>query len=205
MKLAISRFLMTVWMPMIFLAIVCLFLYGVALKYWLLVLPFLLVLAFMTTLAEIHDGGETVHVQRWWGSIALAKEDVAERTPFFLEGIGVLKLRRFVFPWGRIYFVDDWSDVGEPRAGAEKKQQVVKPSIFTALASFVLAVSGFLAARAISSNVLDFSIKTPAMRIEALTVAGVLCIIFTTARKRNPSFANVALFMATLITGFVHW
>jgi hypothetical protein len=41
---------------------------------------------------------------------------------------------------------------------------------------------------------------------EALTVAIALCLLFAIARRRRrASFANVALFVATLIVGLVHW
>jgi hypothetical protein len=119
----ISPFLMTVWMPIILTTILCLFFYGSAPEYWLIALPLLLVVTFMTTLAEIHDEGHTVRVKRWWGSIEVAKQDVAKISPLLLDGIGVLKLRRFVFPWGRIYFVADWSNSGSEGRSWRKQRK----------------------------------------------------------------------------------
>ena len=58
----------------------------------------MLVVFFMTTLAEIQDQGHRVHVKTLWRSIDVPKEDVAGIAPSIVEGVGVLRLRRFVFP-----------------------------------------------------------------------------------------------------------
>jgi hypothetical protein len=39
----------------------------------------------------------------------------------------------------------------------------------------------------------------------AFTLAGLLCVVFALARTRKPSFANVVLFAATGIVGFIRW
>ncbi len=206
MKLEISRFLMTVWMPGILTAIVCMFFYDAAPRYWLLALPLLLVLAFMTTLAEIHDRGGTLNVKRWWGSIEVAKQDVVESSPSFLDGISRLKLRRFVLPWGKIYFVPEWSKLRETAqietSGADSGAKGAKA--LAALASFALAFSGFVAATAIRSRELDFRMRTSAARIEALVCVAVLGTLFLVTRKKSPSFANVVLFVATFIAGLAY-
>jgi hypothetical protein len=199
---------MTLAMPIMLAAIVCLFFYGTAPQYWLLALPFLLVLAFMTTLAEIHDDGEKVHVKRWWNSRHVAKHDVTAIGPSFLDGIRVLQLRHYVFPWGRVYFVAEWSNLenGSVGVGEESASRETEPPSFirTALESLLVAVSGFVAARAISLDVQDFRIETSAARVGALIIAATLCVLFAVVRTKKPSFANVVLFVATWIAGLVH-
>src|SRR5205085_1759848 len=100
MKQTISPFVMTIWMPAL-LSIGCsLFLYGTAPIYWLLFLPMWLVIAFMSTLAAVRDDGQSIHIRRWWKSTVVLKQDIARIGPAFLDGVGVVYLRRFAFPWG---------------------------------------------------------------------------------------------------------
>lgn len=174
-------------------------------EYWLTALPLLLIAVFMSTLAEIKDQGHRVHVKRVWRSIEVPKEDVAGFAPSLLEGVGVMRLRRFVFPWGRIYYVTDWSKFGVVSSAAEKGSTgvAVKPhsSAHAVLESLVVASSGFLAARALRAGVHDSRLETFAMRIGAMTLAGALFVVFAVARTRGPSFANIVLFVATFIGG----
>jgi hypothetical protein len=209
MKFTIPPILIRVWMPVLFLAMMCLFFQGMAPEYWLISLPLLLLLSFMNTLADVHDVGNTVRIKRWWTSIDVPKGDIAQIRPSFLDGIGVLQLRRFVFPWGRIYFVADWSNVGtvDTESGKTRTSDGTKPHRFVRniLASLALAVSGFISARAISANVHEFTTETLAARIAALIIAGTLFVLFAATWTRWPSFANVVLFVATWIGGLVHW
>jgi hypothetical protein len=163
----------------------------------------------MATLAEIQDQGHRIHVRRLWHSIDVPKEDVAGIAQSFVEGVGLMRLRRFVFPWGRIYFVSDWSKFGvvSPRPEEPRIDHEARPysSVRTIVESLVVAISGFLAARAMRAGVDDFRLETSAMRIGAFTLAGALCVVFAIARTRRPSFANVVLFVATFIGGFSLW
>lgn len=207
MKPTISRFVMTVEMPILFAIGVYLFFQDAAPISWLPALPLLLVVTFMSTLAEIHDEGQTILVKRWWSSLRVIKTEIAIVGPSFLEGIRVLQLRRFVFPWGRIYFVAEWSSLGTLSAGAGEEITSRKDEPYSlipaTLASFLAGISGFIAARTISSDVQDFRIETFTPRVAAVAIAGALCVVFAIIRTRRPSFANVVLFLATWIAGLV--
>ena len=196
-------------MPLLFLTMMCLFLHGMAPGYWLVALPVLLLLGFMNTLADVHDAGHMLCIKRWWNSVDVPKRDVTRIAPSFLNGIGVLQLRRFVFPWGRIYFVSDWSNVGTIDARSEgtalKRSSDVHSFVRNVLPSLAFAVSGFISARAISVNDSVFRIESPFARIIAFTIAVPLCAVFALTRTRKSSFANGVLFMATWIVGLVRW
>jgi hypothetical protein len=104
-------------MPALLTAWVCALFYGMPPLYWLLALPLLLTATFMSTLAEIRDEGRRIRVKRLWSSMDVPKADVVGTARSALEGIGALQLKRFVFPWGKIYFVSAWSKLGvaQPR------------------------------------------------------------------------------------------
>ena len=165
----------------------------------------------MTTLAEVHDEGESLRVKRWWHTIHVAKLDVARIGPFFVGGISVMDFRRSVFPWGRIYFVDDWSKLGTLAAGHEKGAGTggTKPSarreLRATLESLAVAVFGFITGRGTGAIIHNLRIETSATRIEALTLAAALCVAFGIAQKRKPGSAGLALYVATWIAGLVHW
>lgn len=204
MKLTISRPVLTAWMPLMLSGIVLLFLNGLRPVYWLLASPLLVVLIFMITLAEVDRGHEALHVKRWWCSIEVRQRDVAEVAPSFLEGVSVLKLHNLAFPWGRrIYFVPEWSNLA-PKEGVvsgTKTQSFIQSIVESA----ALAVSGFVAAWALSFKVVDFRIEASAAKVVALSLAGVLGLAFVTARKKKPTLANVSLYIATFIAGLVRW
>jgi hypothetical protein len=208
MKLAASPFVVRVWMPMMLILGVCLFFRGAAPEYWLVALPLVLVAVFMSTLAEIQNEGRQIQVRTLWHSTEIPKEDVASIAQSSLEGIGVLRLRRFVLPWGRIYFVSDWSKLGVS-LGHEKECTDAEPRPYSSarvsFESLAVAISGFLAARAMRTGAHDFGLETPAMRIGMFAIAGILCVVFAIARTRRPSFANVTLFVATFMVGLAHW
>jgi hypothetical protein len=209
MKLSASPFIVRVWMPILFLVGVYLFFHGTAPEYWLLALPLVLIVLFMATLAEIHDQGHRIHVRRLWHSIDVPREDVAGIAQSLLEGVGVLRLRRFVLPWGRIYFVSDWSKFGVVSGGreGEETESEAKPHSFTraVIEILVVAISGLLAGRAIRSSVHGVIVETLALRVGWVIFALTLCVVFAIARRSWPSFANVVLFVATFIVGIALW
>ncbi len=210
MKLSASPFVVRIWMPMLFLVGVYLFFQGTAPEYWLLAFPLVLIVLFMATLAEIHDQGHRIHVRRLWHSIEVPSEEVAGIAQSFLEGVGVLRLRRFVLPWGRIYFVSDWSKLGvrlEPEHEKGRTDAERRPYSWArvTLESLVVAISGFLAARAMRTSIHDVRLEKSAIRIGMLALAGMLCVVFAMTRTRRPSFANVTLFVATFIVGLARW
>lgn len=209
MKLSASPFVVRVWMPILFLVGVYLFFHGMAPKYWLLALPLVLIVLFMATLAEIHDQGHRIHVRRLWHSIDVPREDVAGIAQSLLEGVGVLRLRRFVLPWGRIYFVSDWSKFGVVSTGREGEgtEGEAKPHSFTraVLETLAVAISGLLASRAIQSSVHHLIVETLALRVGCVIFALTLCVVFAVTRRRWPSFGNIVLFLATVIVGIAIW
>jgi hypothetical protein len=97
-----------------------LFLEHAAMIYWLLAVPVVLLATFITTLAAVHNGDGQVFVKRWWASPKrILRKDVVSTAESVLEGIGQLRLRRFVPPWGRIYFLREWSVPSKEREIAE--------------------------------------------------------------------------------------
>jgi|SRR5215510_15004565 len=205
MKLVASPCVIRVWMPLGLVAGISLFLDGMAPEYWVLGLPVLLVAIFTSTLADVSDRGHRILVRTVWRSLDIPKNSVVKTAPSFLKGIGVLKLRSYVFPWGRVYFVADWSKFGaaspeEPGVGNQSK-----PSLWLAwLASLAMGVSGFLMGFGVRSNTRGFRVE-PTMRLWAFILVGLLAVVFAFVRTRKPSFANVVLFAATGIIGFVRW
>ena len=188
---------------MLFLVGVYLFFHGASPEYWLLALPFVLIVIFMTTLAEIDDEGPWIHVRRMWHSIEVPREDVTGIAQSLIEGVGVLRLRRFVLPWGRIYFVSDWSKFGVVSAGREGEgtEGETKPHSFAhaVIEALVVAISGFLAGRAIRPHVHGVIVETLALQVGYVIFTLTLCVVFAIARRSRPSLANVVLFIAIFI------
>jgi hypothetical protein len=208
MRFAVPPIVIRLWMPLLFTTMMCLFLRGTAPEYWLIALPLLVLFGFMNTLADVHDMGKTIRINRWWSSVDVPKEKIVRIAPSSLEGIGALQFCRFIFPWGRIYFVAEWSDLEgvdiKPGSATRSDESKAYPLIWNVLASFALAVSGFISARAISANVHGFRIETSGARTEAFGAAAVLCLVFAITWTRRSSFANVALFVAAWIGGLIH-
>ena len=205
MNLAGSPYVITVWMPLFMVVSLVLFLYGMPPAYWLLGLPTLPLPIFMSTLADVSDSGHQIVVKRVWHSIEIPKSDVLTTIPSFLEGIGVLKLRRYVFPWGRIYFVRDWSKLGvaSPAEYRIDNQRTWSPWLEW-LTSLAMAVSGFMMSSAVRSSIKGFRVE-PTVRLWAFILAGLMAVLFAFVRTRKPGFANIVLYMATGIVGFVRW
>jgi len=196
-------------MPVMIAAGAWLFFRGMAPQYWLLGLPLLPIISFASTLAEIRDEGHQIRVKRLWGSRDVPKKNVVGTAHSALEGIGALQLKRFVFPWGKIYFVSDWSKLGvasaRPRESNTDGDAPPKPSARATLWSLAAAVSGLLAARAMGRSAQGFRIETSLVRVAACILAGALCVVFAISRTRKPSLANVAMFLATFAAGFIRW
>jgi hypothetical protein len=200
----------TLLLPIIFSTWVY-FLFGRPPVYWLLAPPLLLVIVFMTTLAEVHDEGETVRVKRWWHTVHVAKRDVARIGPSFVDGISVVELCHSVFPWGRVYFVDDWSKLGTLAAGHARGDGTsgtnpsTRRAVRVILDSLAVAVFGFIMGRGARVGFPQRWIESSSARIEALALAAALCVVFAIAQIRKPGSAPLALAVATWIAGLVHW
>jgi len=196
-------------MPALLTALVCSLFYGMPPQYWLLALPLLLAATFMSTLAEIRDEGHRIRVKRLWISVDIPKKDVVQTVQSALDGIGALQLKRFAFPWGKIYFVSDWSKLGvvspQRRESSTVGNARPKSSARAALWPLAAAISGFLAARAMGSSAHGFRIETSVMRLAACVLAGALCVLFAISRTRRPNLANVVLFLATSAIGLIRW
>ena len=195
-------------MPAIFLAQMILFFHGLNPVYWLVALPLLLVLGFMTTLAEIHDRGNTLQIKRWWRSWDVRKADIVRVSPTLLDDVHFVQLRQFVPPWGKVYFWCDWSsytaDDVSHQVATNDSTGSWGHSMIDAIAPIALAVSGFICARALRETD-GFRIETASGRVEASVLSAAMCVVFLLLRKRRPSFANALLFWATCVVGLVHW
>jgi hypothetical protein len=197
----------TLWMPAFFLLGMYLFLNGMRAQYWSICVPLVPLLAYMNTLAEIHSSGGKLRIKRWWGSVYIAKSEVLDISPSMLQGIGRLHFRRFMPPWGVIYFVTDWSTLELPEAPSELLSS--KPAVATrervpdVLASVLMGGSGFVVGKMLSGEFRTLSVEGTLANILALTIAGALGTSFLLTRKKTPTLANVLLYLAALIVAFV--
>lgn len=181
-----------IWVPLMFSALTCLFFWNIAPVFWLLGLPIFLIIIFMGTLAEVHDNGRQIIIKTSWSSTSVSKEDVLGTQNSFLEGIGVLRLKQFFFPWGRVYFVHKWS------TGSAIKES---SPIWTILSPIVLAISGFVVARV--GNIRVFKISTSTQSFWTVISAGVLFFLFVVIRNKRAAFANSLLFAAAYLVGLI--
>jgi hypothetical protein len=206
MKLSGSPSVVRVWLPTILALWAFLLYHRMPPEYWLIPLPLYLVLAFMSTLADVKDDGNRIRVKRFGISTDVPRGDVVRTSQSFLKGIGTLQLKRFVLPWGKIYFVTDWSKVADLSAESEGEGAAkgsAYQSVCDILWSLAGAVSGFSAARAVTRYGHTLRIQ-PSTRMAAFALAGTLLVAFAIARKRKPGFANVVLFTAALVIGLVY-
>jgi len=206
MKLGGSQFLVRVLAPVFMILFSFMFAYGARpahqIAAWALVFPVLLLALFMATLAEIRVNGQHVQIKWIWASTEALKRDVREMSPSFLSGISVLKLRRFIWPWGRVYFVTDWSEMGVTPEGRDNETRPTP--LFRAIVEFVVvACFGLLAGRTTSGEIPDFRVVHSPGRIVAFLLAGILCLLFAVTRTKKPTLANVALWLSTWIVGLV--
>jgi hypothetical protein len=180
---------------------------GLPPRYWTICILILPLLAYLNTLADIHISGEQIRIRRWWGSIYICENDILEISPSILEGIRRMRVRRFVPPWGIVYFVSDWSSVVltqvAPRIpaanrGAESLNRV--PNLF---ASVLLGASGFVLGRVLGYDLPGLSITESSARALALLTSGALAVFFAFTRKRMPTWANILLFSSTLIAALI--
>lgn len=191
-KLNTSPSIIRICLPAALGATACFFLWGLEPVYWLFTLPLIPVFLFMVSLAEVHDHGEQIHVQMLWTSINIEKKDIVRTRESFIEGIGILDVKRFVLPWGRIYFVHEWS--------TKPIQQ--QDSVWGGLVgSSALMLSGLVAARA--GGIGRLRLEASHARIPAIIGTVALLLIFALTRKKMPAFANAALFVAAYMAGLV--
>jgi len=192
-------------MPILFTLGIYLFFRGTPPRYWPIALPLMLIPLFMATLADIRYQGQRLLVKRLWTSMDVAQDDVIVMAPSFLEGVGVLRLRRFVFPWGGVYFVSDWSKFGVegPDFEGGPGNAVGRSTVRTVIEWLVVAISGFIAGRTLSSRAHVIDIQVSAHRTAALLISLALGVLFVITQRSRPSFANVALFLAISLAGII--
>jgi hypothetical protein len=197
----------TLWMPALCSTGLFLFLNGLEPQYWVICIAVLPVLGFMNTLAEVRRQGKQIRIRRWWGSISVDESDIVDISRSVLQGIGRLRVRRFMPPWGVIYFVADWSNV-EVLHDSITVRQVDPPvdlrsRVADLFAAVLIAASGFALGRMLISDFHKFSIARLSSSILALTISALLAVLFIFSRKRHGTLAAVLLFVATLIAALV--
>ena len=206
MKFEKSPMTMTVCIPLTFSGFFLLLVSGDPPLYWLISLPALLVSAFAATLAEARDQDSTIRVKRWWNSVHLNKNEIVRIGPSFLDGISYIKLRRFALPWGRIYFFNEWSNLGHAGARGADVDSTTDAQYFfrhPIFANVVAATFGFIAGHATSAIIPTFRIETYPARIEALILIVALSVVVTIGLKKQRDFAGVALYAVTWIAGLL--
>lgn len=70
-----------------------------------IIIPFLLMSLFHFSLALVRVRNGALHYRRYLKWIAVQKSEIAKSGIFF--AFGYFRFHRFVFPWGRIYFIPD--------------------------------------------------------------------------------------------------
>ena len=197
----------TLWMPALFFAGLYLFLNGLPPQYWVIGIPVLALLGFMNTLAEIHSEDKQIRIRRWWGSVCVNKSEIVDISPSVLQGIGRLRVRRFMPPWGIIYFVADWSSVEVAHTSVAVRHAIpaVNPRerVLNLVGSVLLGASGFVLGRMLNDDFHKLSIENPSVSILALTTSAALMVFFALVRKRRGTLANMLLFVAMLIAALV--
>jgi hypothetical protein len=205
---AVPAPVLTLWIPALFVVGLCLFLNGEPPQYWTICVLIVPLLAYMNTLAEIHSSDGQIRIKRWWGSIRVAESEILEVSPSILEGIGRLRLRRFVPPWGIIYFLADLSSIEVPKnhARARRNNRPITPRerMPHLIASVLLAAAGFVFGRMLGRDFHALWIKGFSAATAALTMSASLAVVFGLTRRRTPTVANVLLFLATSIAALVH-
>ena len=175
----VSPTVVTLWMPAFFLLGMYLFLNGMPAQYWSICVPLVPLLVYMNTLAEIHSSGGKLRIRRWWGSMYIAKSEVLDISPSMLQGIGRLHCRRFMPPWGVIYFVTDWSTLELPeRKESSKPSAPTRERVPDVLASLLMGGSGFVVGKMLSGEFGTLSVKGTSANILVLTIAGSLGVLF---------------------------
>jgi hypothetical protein len=106
----IPRSVITVWLPAILAAMLCLFLWGQSLAVWACTIPLWILIVFMVTLAEARQEGHTLVFRRWSHSSRVDDREVWRVGQSRLAGTGFIELRRFVLPWGKVYFQAGWAN-----------------------------------------------------------------------------------------------
>jgi len=104
-----SRIVVTVFMPGLMGFGVCFFLSGHGPAMWVLASPLLLLVLFMATLAEVHELGDRFLVKTSFQTRYVLKEDILSIGNSILEDVGMIRPKRYIFPWGAVYFIREWS------------------------------------------------------------------------------------------------
>jgi hypothetical protein len=197
----------TIWMPALFFAGLCLLLRGLQPRFWFICIPVIPLLGFMNTLAEIRSKEKQVRIKRWWGSICISESEILEISQSRLEGILRLRIRRFVPPWGVVYFVADWSNIETLRAGIAGRHSTPsdhpRERVSNLISSVLLGISGFVLGRALTEDFHKFSIENRATSILILATSVGFAGLFAFARKRAPTLANLLLFAAMFIVALL--
>lgn len=64
----------------------------------------------MTTLAQVRTDGAGIQIKRFFRWVRISKAEIVCMGESAIEGTGFVELRRYVFPWRRIYFQMNWAD-----------------------------------------------------------------------------------------------
>jgi hypothetical protein len=159
---------------------------------------------FLATVADVRREGHSIRIRRLWTSTDVPQTEIVEVREALLGcGFRVLRLRRFVPPWGRIYFRSDWSHLED--VGQRVEQPAETDSARDLVLMLAAGVLGFATTRKISREMYHFGIDSFPACIAALGVIVVLCIVSATFRRYKPTLAVATLAAAGIILGLVRW
>ena len=207
MQPSTSPSVIKIWMPLFLLVFAGMLLRGMALPYWSLSLPLLIVAFFCMTLAEISREGTRVRIRTFWRWKEVPQKNVVRFGTSFLEGIGFVELNYFVFPWGKIYFLGERPDhsVLQNAIHSEgEKDSAGRPShVWSVIGSVLMAISGLICARAISPGIQELSLTSSTAKSSSIVGTIVLLLLFLAVRKKNRAFANILIFCAGFVVGIL--
>lgn len=199
----IPRSVLTLWMPVILAAMLCLFLWGQSLIAWACSLPLWIVILFMLTLAEVRQEGNTVTYRRWLGSSRADDNEVLCVGQSRLRGTAYVELKRFVLPWGRVYFQTEWANEALVRR-IEPKQGRSRRSAADVVWTVIAAVSGFGTGSVVTSNVFHHTSRGDQAGV-VLAMAALLLVSGLLIGRRNASLGNSFVFIAMGVAAVVRW
>lgn len=186
----LDRFTVRATFPILIICGMLLFLWQAPPIMYLLLVPVVPIVVFMATLGEFREHGNEIRIKTLFQSLCIPRPEVRSIERSFLEGISTTRLNRFVPPWGRVFYVEAWSN-------RDPEEDV--PSRWDPLISILLAISGF----GTSWKVRLVHIQDFPIRIAALLVSAALFVSFALLRRRNRGLANCMLYIAGFVGALV--
>ena len=110
-----NMFLLKIWMPLVFVVgSVGVFWGDLFTRSFLFALPFLIFALFGSSLAIVRVRDGVVSYRRLFRWTRISKDEIVSAGVAWPPFIGSIRLNRYLFPWGRLYFLLDQSSNPNP-------------------------------------------------------------------------------------------